>query len=265
MTDTGATLTDAYLARVGVPDRGRPDITTLRRIHRAHLTSIPFENLDVLRGRGVDLDLDALRAKLVDQRRGGYCFEHNTLLMAVLRDLGFSTDAMEARVRVGATVVRPRTHMVLMVKIDGDLWLADVGFGGDGPLDPVPLSGALSEQSGMSYRIASEGPVRILQSRAFGEWTDLYAFLPQATYPVDFELANWFTSTHPGSPFRKTLTAQRTTPEVRYILRYPSYSEIRGGEIHSRDITRDELIPLLRETFLIDIPGDTTFGVIDTG
>jgi N-hydroxyarylamine O-acetyltransferase len=91
----------------------------------------------------------------------------------------------------------------------------------------------------------------------------MYAFVPEAVHPVDFEVANWFTSTHPRSPFVRTLTAQRSTRDVRYILRYPSYSEIRGGDVITREIGRDELLPLLREIFLIELPHDTTFRVPD--
>ena len=81
--------------------------------------------------------------------------------------------------------------------------------------------------------------------------------------PVDFEMANWFTSTYPQSPFVRTLTAQRTTRDVRYLLRYPTYSEVREGVPHTREITRGELLPLLRDVFRIDLPGDTTFHAID--
>ena len=99
--------------------------------------------------------------------------------------------------------------------------------------------------------------------RREAEWTDQYAFALQPAYPVDFEMANWFTSTHPESPFVRTLTVQRTTRAVRHVLRYPAYTEIRDAGVRSREITRGELLPLLRELFLIRLPDDTTFPVID--
>lgn len=256
-------MTAAYFRRIGLTRPTGANLHGLRQIHAAHVAAIPFENLDILLGRGITLDLGHLRAKLIDGRRGGYCFEQNTLLLTVLRDLGFDAVPMEARVRVGATTVRPRTHMILGVHVDGVEWLADVGFGGEGLLEPVQVSGEVSSQGGMSYRVSREGPVRVLQTRSSNDWFDLYAFLPEVAHPVDFELANWFTSTHPQSPFVRTLTAQRSTPDVRYVLRYPTYSEVRGGSVQTREIDRAELLPLLRDVFLIDLPDGTTFGVVD--
>src|SRR5512134_3104831 len=117
-------LVGAYLRRIGLPDPVAPDLETLRRLHAAHVESIPFENLDILLGHGIRLDLDRLRDKLIAQRRGGYCFEQNTLFLAVLQEIDFTAAPMEARVRAGSTAVRPRTHMVLEVKIAGEAWLA---------------------------------------------------------------------------------------------------------------------------------------------
>jgi N-hydroxyarylamine O-acetyltransferase len=257
-------LVGAYLRRIGLPDPVAPDLETLRRLHAAHVESIPFENLDILLGRGVRLDLDRLRDKLITQRRGGYCFEQNTLFLAVLQEIGFTAAPMEARVRVGSTAVRPRTHMVLEVKVAGEAWLADVGFGGEGPREPVPIGqGAPARATGLSYRIVEEGESRVLQMRQGSEWTDQYAFLPRPVHPIDFEVANWFTSTHPDSPFVRTLTAQRATRDVRYVLRYPAYTEIRESGAQAREIGRGELLPLLREVFLIDLPDNTVFPIID--
>lgn len=256
---------EAYLDRIGLAAPVSPDLDTLRRLHVAHVAGIPFENLDILLGRGIHLDLERLHHKMVAQRRGGYCFEQNTLFLAVLRESGFTATPMEARVRVGSATVRPRTHMVLAVNIEGQEWLADVGFGGEGPHEPVPMRGAdTTPSAGLSYRIVEEGDARVLQMRRAMEWADQYAFLPQAVHPVDFEVANWFTSTHPQSPFVRTLTAQRTTHDVRYVLRYPTYMEIRDAETRTREIDRRELLPLLREVFLIDLPDETLFPPIDS-
>jgi N-hydroxyarylamine O-acetyltransferase len=256
-------LLDAYLRRIGLSDRGGPDVGNLRRLHAAHVEAIPFENLDILLGRGITLDVEYLRAKLIERGRGGYCFEQNTLFLAILRELGYLASPMEARVRVGSPDLRPRTHMVLVVETGGAQWLADVGFGGEGPVEPVPMGGGSVLSAGLEYRVVEEGPQRVLQMLRGSAWIDQYAFLPQPVHPVDFEVANWYTSTHPQSPFVRTLTAQRSTPAVRYVLRYPVYTEIRGADITTREITRGELLPLLREIFLIDLPDATTFPAID--
>jgi N-hydroxyarylamine O-acetyltransferase len=253
----------SYFARIDLAVPGRADFATLCRLHAAHVSTIPFENLDILLGRQIRLDLESLGAKLIGRRRGGYCFEHNSLVLAVVRDLGFEAWPVEARVRVGSTAVRPRSHMALRVRADEAEWLVDAGFGGEGPLAPVSMTGAVSTQGGLDFRVRRDGPVWVLQARAATEWIDQYAFADADVPPIDFEVANWFTSTHPTSPFVRTLTAQRTTADARYVLRYPAYTESRGGRAATRDIGRAELGPLLRDVFLIDLPADTRFPIID--
>jgi N-hydroxyarylamine O-acetyltransferase len=259
-----APLLDAYLNRIGVTDPGPVDVTGLRCLQAAHVEAIPFENLDILMGRGVHLDLARLRDKLIAQRRGGYCFEQNTLFVEILREIGFTASPMEARVRAGATAVLPRTHMVIAVEIDRQSWLADVGFGGEGPCEPLAMTGeATAPTAGLAYRVVEEGELRVMQMRRDGAWADQYAFLPHPVQAIDLEVANWFTSTHPSSPFVRTLTAQRATRDVRYVLRYPAYSEIRASGSRTREIARVELLPLLRDVFLIELPADTIFPAID--
>src|SRR2546422_1681671 len=115
---------DAYFTRIGYAGVRRPTMETLRALHLAHATHISFENLDVLLGRPILLDLESLQAKLVRGRRGGYCFEQNALFAAVLERLGFTVTRLAARVRMGVTRVLPRTHMALAVEVDGGSWLA---------------------------------------------------------------------------------------------------------------------------------------------
>lgn len=256
-------LVDDYLRRVNLTSPGPPDLETLRRLHAAHVAAIPFENLDILLGRRISLDLDHLRQKLLRQHRGGYCFEQNTLLLGVLREMGFTALPMEARVRGGTTALRPRTHMVLTVQLGTALWLADVGFGGEGLLEPVPFDGELPPSAGLAHRVVEEGTLRVLQMRRATAWDDQYAFAVEPVHPIDFEVANWFTSTYPQSPFVHTLTVQRTTREARFILRYPAFTEIRDSGVQTRDISRAELMPLLRRVFLIDLPDDTELPAID--
>jgi N-hydroxyarylamine O-acetyltransferase len=190
---------DAYLARIGTP--GRPGLTEL---HRAHVMSIPFENLDPRRGIPVSLELDDLERKLVHQRRGGYCFEQNLLLKAALEALGAESELLLARVRVGRPpgTPRPRTHLILRVRADGAEWHADVGFGHGTLLEPIPFGpGDVLEQSGWRFRVIEDGPELVLQTAQDGKWLDLYGFLPEPVPFIDVETSNWFTCTHPRSPF----------------------------------------------------------------
>jgi N-hydroxyarylamine O-acetyltransferase len=118
---------DRYFHRIGYQGPDRPTMETLEALHLRHLAAIPFENLDPVLGRPVQLDLANLQAKIVDAGRGGYCFEQNTLFAAVLRDLGFGVSTLEARVRPpGASQRLGRTHGVLRVDLAGAPWLVDV-------------------------------------------------------------------------------------------------------------------------------------------
>lgn len=202
---------DAYLARVGL--RGRPDLAEL---HRAHVTSIPFENLDPRRGIPVSLEPEDLERKLVAARRGGYCFEQNLLLKGGLEALGASVELYLARVRLGREpgAPRPRTHLVLGVQDRGARWHADVGFGNGTPLEPIPFGpGREHEQAGWRFRVVEDGPELVLQSAGQnGDWTDLYGFIPEPVPLIDVVTSNWYTCTHPRSPFVTGLIVSTQQP-----------------------------------------------------
>ena len=137
----------AYLARIGFDGALDQTFKTLSSLHFAHVSAIPFENLDIVLGRRISLDLGDLQAKLVTSRRGGYCFEQNALFAAALESLGFTVLRLAARVRFGSTEIRPRTHMLLEVEAEKTRWLSDVGFGAGGLLYPIELhSGEPFEQ-----------------------------------------------------------------------------------------------------------------------
>lgn len=188
---------DAYLERIGL--RGKP---TVAEVHRAHATSIPFENLDPHRGVPVSLDPELIERKVVSGR-GGYCFEQNLLLKAALEALGAEVELFLARVRFNAGgAVRPRSHLVMRVGADGAVWHADVGFGRVTLLDPLPFGpGEAHEQSGWRFRIVEDGLELVLQTIEGDRWIDLYGFHPQPVPFVDLETSNWWISTHPSSPF----------------------------------------------------------------
>ncbi len=131
----------AYLERLEYRGELAPTLETLKRLHFAHATHIPFENLEILLGRPIKLDRESLWTKMVTGRRGGYCFEQNALFATVLEELGFRVTRLAARVRLGVKEIRPRSHMLLAVEIEGNRWLADVGFGGEGLLHPLAAGG----------------------------------------------------------------------------------------------------------------------------
>jgi N-hydroxyarylamine O-acetyltransferase len=250
---------DAYRERIGYRGSIEPTRTALDAMHLAHATWIPFENVDVVLRRPIRLDLPSVAAKLVAGRRGGYCFEQNTLFAAALARAGFRATKLAARVRAGATSVRPRSHMLLAVDVDGETMIADVGFGADGLLLPVPLRARTPmRQYAWTYRIVAEDHgVNVMQTAGGDGWRDLYAFTLEPQYDVDFEVANWYTSTHPQSRFVQVLTAQRLTTTRRYALRGLELVEDDGSATRARTLAdRDEQRRLLVETFGLALPDD---------
>ncbi|WP_052422489.1 arylamine N-acetyltransferase family protein [Nonomuraea candida] len=217
---------DAYLGRIAYDGPRTPTAGTLRAVHLAHVRAIPFENIDVLLGKGVSLDLGSLQDKLVTGGRGGYCHEHNLLFAAALERLGFTVTRHLARIRLGRHHL-PRTHATLTVRVQGRTWLADVGFGGEGLVEPMPFEeGATLEHGAWRWRLGRDGEFWVLSS---GE-TELYAFRPdEPQYPSDFEVANFYVAHYPQSPFTRHVLVQRTTADARVRLeeeRFASAAEL---------------------------------------
>ena len=251
---------DSYLRRIGWQGALDTGLTTLQRLHFLHSTNVPFENLDIQLGRNISLDLESLERKIVQNSRGGYCFEQNTLFYAVLRELGFDVIACEARVKMGTRVITPRTHMMLIVSLEGERYLVDVGFGGEGLMHPVLIDAGEQQQFLWKYRLVRDDRFYVLQSERKTGWLDLYQFVPEHRHPVDFEVANWYTSTHPQSRFVLTLTAQLPTPEARFILRNRTLVIDRVAVEETHEIgSRQELITILRERFKLPFPPETSF------
>jgi N-hydroxyarylamine O-acetyltransferase len=253
---------DAYFARIGYSGDLRPTLPVLEKLHLAHATHIPFENLDILLGRPIRLDLASLQAKLVRSQRGGYCFEQNLLFGRVLEQIGFNVTILAARVRYRATRLLPRTHVLLQVEVDGNSWLADVGFGGAGLLGPIRLApGEAQRQFAWTYQVVEEAGMRVLRSRVGERWEGLYAFTLEPQHLPDLEMANYYVSTHPESRFVQTLAVQRASPEVRYALRNREFIIDRGAAgLTTRTIADDdEILRLLAEQFGLVFRAGTRF------
>ncbi|MFD3995293.1 arylamine N-acetyltransferase [Streptomyces sp. NPDC058583] len=259
---------DAYLARIGYEAERdgelSPDLRTLTALHRAHVRAVPFENLDVALGRSVPLDLKSLQAKLVERRRGGYCYEQNSLFAAVLERIGFTVSGRGARNRSRGAALPPVTHGLLVVAIEGEQWLADVGFGWQGPLEPVPLrDGARVEQSGWTFGMAVEDEgIHVLRSLRPQGWTDLYAFAPQTLYPGDFTVMNHYSSSHPQSRFLGQVVAQWPGADERRALVRDTLSTMRtDGFVEERAVPVNELIATLESLFGIELDDEERTGL----
>jgi N-hydroxyarylamine O-acetyltransferase len=218
---------DAYLRRIGHDGPAAPTLGTLAGLQAAHVARIPFENIDPLLGRPVLLDAAALQDKLVRRRRGGYCFEQNSLFRLVLEGLGFAVTAYAARVvyRRPPEAIPPRTHMLLRVDLPEGPFLADVGFGGPTPTMPLALRAGIEQPTALEpFRLLELSGELALEIRQQGDWQPLYRFTPEPQHPVDLAMANWFVATHPKSRFVNQLIAARSTASRRMALLDFDYS-----------------------------------------
>ena len=255
----------AYARRLGLPAivlQQAPSLSLLQLLHRRQPEAIPFENLTPLLGQPVPLAAAELGAKLLARPRGGYCFELNHLFLQVLQQLGFQARGLAARVRwnVPAGGMLPRTHMLILIELDGESWLADVGFGGLSLTAPLRL--VLDEEQSTPHnrcRLLAVEEGYLLQVWLEDGWQPLYAFDLQVQQGIDFEMMNWFVATHPGSRFTTQLVAARVEGECRHALgntRYSCHRPEGSDKRQLRDV--DEVLTVLHEIFGIavgELPG----------
>src|SRR3954447_6253671 len=254
---------DAYFSRIGYRGPAAPSLDVLNGIVHAHISTIPFENLDVLLGRVIGLEPEALQKKLVADHRGGYCFEHNGLLLLVLRAIGFDAVPLSARVRYQRPrdYTPARTHLFLRVTIDGLPWLADVGFGALSPTAAIRLDVEGEQQTPHEPRRIVRENGRFFHQVRFGdEWHDALEFTGEDMPLIDRELANWFTSTHPQSLFRNRLIAARALPNGGRVTLVNRELSIRDRAGHAKlhmVATPFELVQVLRQHFELHFPDET--------
>jgi N-hydroxyarylamine O-acetyltransferase len=255
---------ESYFERIGYEGATRPTLETLNGIVHRHVQAIPFENLDILLGRAIDLAPEALQQKLIFDRRGGYCFEQNGLLLLVLEALGFHVRPLSARVRYQRPrdFVPPRTHVFVRVELEGTSWLVDVGVGGFSLTSAILLD-STEEQSTPheSRRIVREGPRLFHQVRLADEWHDLCEFTLEEMPFIDRELGNWFTSAHPQSHFKSRLVVARAVADGgrKTILNRELTIRRRDG-VESRMLrTPEELLSVLKGDFGLAFAEGTTF------
>jgi N-hydroxyarylamine O-acetyltransferase len=257
---------NAYFARIGYAGAREPTLATLHAVTLHHATSIPFENLDVLLGRGISLAPEAIFRKLVHEKRGGYCFEQNNLLLLVLRTLGYRVTPIGARVRwqIPRDVTPARTHLFLRVHLpDGD-WLTDVGMGSASLTGAIPLEFDRDLATPHEKRrLVREDGRQFHQLWTGTEWTDCCEFTLDEMHPIDCELANWWTSASPASHFRTNVTVGRAGRDgTRKAIRGGEFTHRRGAEILAREqiVPGPRLLAILTEHFDLRFPEGTWFG-----
>lgn len=252
---------DRYFERIGFRGERTPDLATLTAIHAAHVDAIPFEGINPLLKRPVDLDLASLQRKLVESRRGGYCYEHNAVLRAALEAIGFKVTGLGGRVRWNSppdSPLGPKTHMLLKVDLPDGPYLADVGFGACVLDAPLRLVTDVEQTTAMgTYRLTETDGRLWLAAKRAGGWRIMYVFdlIPQLQ--SDYELGNWYTSTNPAVPFPTTLVLERVTGDRRFkLVNRHLIVEARDGEqVSTRTLeSAGELRQMLDETFNVASP-----------
>ncbi len=260
----------AYLQRIGVADSPAPTLRCLEACHYGHVTHIPFENLDPLRGQPVSLALAAVEQKLVHAQRGGYCFEHNRLFAEALGQAGFSVTPLAARVvwNVPDGHTNPRTHMVLAVRCEGAEWLCDAGFGGGSLTAPLRLETGVEQATPHdTYRLRDCAEGFELAVRIGDQWRPMYRFDRQPQQPRDYDMANHWVQTHPESFFHSKLVAARAFAGGRYALDNIRFTTYSGDDRTVEALSdADALRAVLETRFGIRVPPDPvldrTFAVI---
>jgi N-hydroxyarylamine O-acetyltransferase len=231
---------DAYLDRIGYTGSRAATLDTLEALHVLHPAAIPFENLNPLLGWPVALDVDSLQAKMIAGRRGGWCFEQNTLFRSALEALGFSVSSLGARVLWNTppeSPVGPRSHMLLLVDVGSLPYIADVGFGGNVLTSPLRLTPGVAQSTAHEpHRLLPIENGFLLEASLRGDWIPFYRFTLEPQFPSDYEVSNWFLCHHPSSFFRQMLIAARVKPEGRYALRNNSLT------VHRKDGTEKKTL-----------------------
>ena len=249
-----------YLARVGFRKKIAPDLATLAAIHAAHVDAIPFENFDPLLGRTVNLDIVSLQKKLVDSRRGGYCYEQNLLFKAALEAIGFKVTGLSGRVRWRSppdSPLGPREHVILKVDLPDGPYLVDVGFGVCVTDSPLQLKADVEQRTAMgTYRLNQSDGLFALSAKQPSGWRTMYVFDLAPQIQSDYELGNWYSSTSPRVPFTSMLIMERVSGDRRYQLVNRRFRvEARDEVILERSIDNpEELHRVVDETFNVTPP-----------
>lgn len=253
----------AYRQRIGYTGPLEPTLPVLNALASHHVQTIPFENFDVLLNRGIDLAPAAIERKLVTDRRGGYCFEQNGLMLGILRQIGFSVRPLSARVRLGAErwQLPPKTHLFLVVTVEGEEWLFDVGVGSASLSAVIRFAtGREQETPHETRRLIHEEGRFYHQALSPTGWIDVYEYSGEEMPVIDREVANWWTSTNPQSKFRRNVMCARAAANgERHGLLNDRLTHRRNGEVISETIiaSPEHLLEVLRTVFGVDLPPGT--------
>lgn len=250
---------NAYFERIGFAGSIAPTVQTLEQLHALHPAAIPFENLSPLMGEQVLLDQQSLEKKLLTERRGGFCFEHNYLFMRILADLDYDVRPLVARViwnNPEPTTAKP-SHMLVLIDIKGVNYIADVGFGGLTLTTPLRLRADVEQATPHeSFRLVGGDPQWTLEVKIGEEWRGVYVFTTEAVAEVDLWDISRDLAGNPASPFTQELRVALAPSGRRLKLHNRQYTiQPTGEEAEKRELDSVEAIrAVLAEDFGIALP-----------
>lgn len=234
-----------YFDRIGLtlPDPVVPNSELLRKLHFAHCTTVPYENLDMMRGIPTSLEEDALFQKIVVENKGGICFELNGSFGFLLKALGYQVTDYAARYLRGESSIPMRRHRVLKVEATDGVWLCDVGIGEVCQREPIAMvEGLVQEQFGEAYRLEKEDFLGwVLWDCHKGIWRKFYSFTEEPQLLVDFIAPNFYCEKHPESPFNKDEIFALKTAEGRITLDGHIYKAFKNGEVLVKELSDEEM------------------------
>lgn len=251
---------ERWLIRIGYSGGRSPTLETLRALVFAHAHAISYESLDIMLGRVPKLDAASLQRKMIDGGRGGYCFEQNTLFRAGLRSLGYKLTSLQGRVVRGLDIdaPRPAIHMLLVVHLPEGDYLADVGFGNLAPTAPLLLKPHIEQETPHeTMRFIDVGGELTLQSKLGDKWAHVYRVIPYPRYDGEYEITNWYTSTHPDAPYLNNMIAARPGPDRSRITMFNARVIVRHSDGRSERRTLDGIDEYRRavcEEFGLNVP-----------
>ena len=248
---------DSYFERIQFSRTPYADLSTLQELHKQHAFTIPFENLDIHFGNSISLNPSKLFQKLISEKRGGYCFELNGLFQLLLENLGFDVHSASGRVLFDSDGIPPRSHRLLIVNIEKEQWLVDVGFGAFGLIEPIPLIiGVEHHQYGEVFKLEHEQKLGfIFKTKINDNWINQYAFGLEHYLPIDFMFPNYYHSHSPESIFCQKKICQLPTPEGRKKMVDMKLSvPVKGQTIETVAKNEKEYFRMLKAHFNIQIP-----------
>jgi len=226
----------AWLARIGYAGPVTPTLDTLNQLIYAHAHTISYETLDIMLGRPPKLDVPTLQQKMIARGRGGYCFEQNMLFRAGLRSLGYQITSFQGRVVRGLAIdaPRPAIHMLLRVELPEGPHLADVGFGNLAPTCALLLQPHVEQETPHeTMRFIDVGGGLTLQAKLKHGWEHIYRVIPYPRYDGEYDITNWYTATHPETPYQGNIIVCKPGPNRTRITMYNSRVTVRDADGHA--------------------------------